>query len=68
MMAELRKITPEPAIGSDKVPSEANCTIVHANAIAAAHSIGIESIPNQTIGRAVNDATVLITIRSNRTL
>ena len=68
MMAELRKMTPQPAIIREKVPSATSVASVQAKATAAASNIGMDNNPNHNIGRAVNEATVLMTIRSNSTL
>src|SRR6266404_3820295 len=65
MNAEAMKMTPDPAMGKAIGPLD---TSVYTRAAVPRNSIGNDNRLNQSNGRAVNDATVLMTMRSSRTL
>ena len=67
---ELRKITPEPAIGSENAASPMSSTsmTVWPKAKNASANSGSDSSANQRSGRDAKLAIVLITIRSSSTL
>src|ERR1019366_7446373 len=65
MNAEAINTTPDPATGKEIGPLD---TSVYTRAVVPRMSSGIDNRLNQSSGRAVNDVTVLITMRSSKTL